>query len=164
MIRKICMLLVIVLVSGCSPIRLPGLPTPKKPEKAYSWKETVRTKPRAVMIDANRAVVVEETEQTLTVELEQTSRKTSFGQRVGGWISGMGILGILLLIAGLFLAPAATMGFLVKQTFKFKNAFRETVLAVKEAKATDNMNLKNSLSAKQSNTTKKLVADIKRET
>ncbi len=152
-----------LLLTGCAGVRLPRLATPKKPETVYSWSERTRTTPKAVVV-GNKVVVVEESEKTLHVGLEQTPRKLTFGQRIGNWISGLGILGILLLIAGFILAPAATMGFLVKFLFKWKRALRETVLAVKEAKAIDkNAELKNLLAAKQSNSTKKIVDDIKRQ-
>lgn len=147
---------------GCSAIRLPSLTTPKKPETVYNWNETLKTTPKAVITNG-KIVVVEETEKTLTVGLEQASQKLTFAQRIGSWISGLGILGIILLIAGLVLAPGATMGFLVKTLFKWKKAFKETVVAIKEAKTVDeNATLKNALLDKQSLGTKKLVDDIKR--
>lgn len=152
-----------LLLSGCAGIRFPKLPTPKKPETAYNWNERSKITPRAV-VAGNRVVVLEESEKTLQVGLEQTPQKLSFAQRLGGWISGLGILGIILLIAGFILAPAATAGFLVKLLFKWKKAFRETVLAVRESKAIEkDADLRNSLASKQSLSTKKMVDGIKRE-
>ena len=149
-------------ITGCSAIALPKLTTPKKPETVYNWNERISTKPKAVVCNG-KVVVVEETEKTLQVGLEQTPQKFTFSQRIGNWISSLSIIGILLLIAGLVLAPGATLGFLVKTLFKWKKAFKETVIAIKEAKAVDeNIVLKNALADKQSLETKKLVDNIKR--
>ena len=160
--KIIAFTIIIFFLMGCSAIRLPSLVTPKKPETVYNWNEKTTSKPKAVVCNG-KVVVVEETEKTLQVGLEQTTQKLTFAQRIGNWISGLGILGIILLIIGLVLAPGATMGFLVKTLFKWKKAFKETVVAIKEAKTVDeNATLKNALADKQSLETKKLVDDIKR--
>ena len=154
--------ILLLFITGCSAIALPKLTTPKKPETIYNWNETSRTTPKAVITNG-KVVVVEETERILSIGLEQTPRKLSFAQKIGNWISSLSIIGVILLIAGLILAPGATLGFLVKTLFKWKKAFRETVIAIKEAKAIDeDPDLKNALKDKQSLETKKLVDDIKR--
>jgi len=161
--KKIIAFMIIIFFSmGCSAIRLPSLATPKKPETVYNWNETSKITPRAVVTNG-KIVVVEESEKTLAVGLDQTPQKLTFSQKVGNWISGLGILGIMLMVVCLVLAPGSTMAFLVKTLFKWKKAFKETVIAIKWAKAVDeNAALKNALSDKQSLETKKLVDDIKR--
>ena len=161
--KYIVLFIMLVSFCGCSALKLPTLVTPKKPETVYNWEEKITNKPKAVICDG-KVVVVEETEKTLTVGLEQTTPKLSFAQKLGNWISGLSIIGILALIAGLILAPGATLAWLVKLLFKWKKAFKETVVAIKESKAVDNNpELKNTLASKQSLSTKKIVDNIKRE-
>ena len=88
--------------------------------------------------------------------------KKTFSQRIGGWISGLSILGIILLGIGFIFAPTATALFLVKLLVKWKSAFRQTVFAIKSSQAVNNDTvLHNELKSSQSNTTKRLVGDIK---
>lgn len=153
---------VLIFMAGCAPISFPKLPTPKKPETVYNWNEKTTTKPKAVVY-GDKIVVVEETERTLQVGLETTPQKLSFSQRIGGWISGLSFIAFLGLIVCLVLAPGATLAWLVKLLFKWKKAFKETVVAIKEAKAVDkDPELKNILNAKQSIETKKIVDEIRR--
>ena len=162
MTKKIMIACLMILLTGCSAIRLPSLTTPKKPETVYNWKETTSTKPKAVICNG-KVVVVEDKEQTLTVGLEQSTPKLTFSQKIGKWISGLSLVGILLLLGGLILAPSATLGFLWSTLMKWKKAMKETVVAIKEVRAIDkNIELKNALNEKQSIETKKLVDDIKR--
>ena len=159
--KKIIMISAVVLVlSGCAGIPFPKITTPKKPETVYNWREEVTTKPRAIIAD-NKAYVVEETKKTLQVGLENTPRKLTLGEKIGNWFSGLSLLAIIALVVGLVLCPGATLAWLVKLLFKWKRAMRETVAAIKEAKATENTELHNALKDKQSVETKKIVGQIK---
>ena len=149
-------------VSGCAAIPFPKLTTPKKPETVYNWNETTRTTPKAIVFDG-KVVVVEETEKTLQVGLDTTPAKLSFLQRIGNWISGLSLIGFLILIACMILAPGATLAWVVKLLFKWKRAFKETASAIKEAKSVEkDADLRNTLSSKQSTVTKKIVDELKR--
>lgn len=154
--------IMLLLLTGCAGIPFPKITTPKKPETVYSWQERIKTKPHAVVYN-DKVVIVEETEKTLAVGLQRTIQRLTVAEKLGNWISGLSIVGFLILIVCLILAPGATLGFLVKAFFKWKRALRETVSAIKESKAVDkDTELKKSLKATQSLSTKKLVDTIKR--
>ena len=90
--------------------------------------------------------------------------KRTFSQRIGGWISGLGIVAMLLLAAGFILAPSTTVLFLLGLIRKWKLAFKQTVVAIKTSQAVNKDNeLHNELKAIQSQRTKRLVGDIKAE-
>lgn len=159
--KKIIIILwVSLLLSGCAGIPFPKITTPKKPETVYNWREEVTRKPRAIITD-DKTYVVEEVKKTLQVGLETTPRKLSLGEKIGNWFSGLSVLAIIALVVGLVLCPGATLAWLVKLLFKWKRAMRETVAAIKEAKAVENIELHNALKDKQSVETKKIVGQIK---
>ena len=88
-------------------------------------------------------------------------RKT-FSQRIGSWISGLGIIAMLLLITGFILAPSTIVLFLLGLIRKWKLAFKQTVVAIKTSQAVNKDNeLHNALKSSQSISTKRLVGDIK---
>ena len=162
--RIVWLALGILCLAGCSALSLPSLVTPKKPETVYNWQETTSEKPQAVVCGDGKVVVVTQKERSLTVGLEQTTPKLTFAQKVGNMIGGMGMIGVILLILGLVLAPGATIGFLRNTVAKWKKALKETVAGINDAKAVEtHPELKNSLSARQDLTTKKLIDKIKRE-
>ena len=137
--RCIAIVLLLLFLPGCAGIPFPKITTPKKPDTIYNWREENRRTPKAV-VAGDEVVVVEETRNVVEVGLERTPHKLSFAQRIGKWISGLSFIGILLLIIGLILAPGATMGFLIKLLLKWKRGFKETISAIKEAKATEKSN------------------------
>ena len=162
--KKISLIFIVAFfLCGCSMLKLPGLPTPKKPQTVYNWHEISNIKPRAV-VAGKKVVIVEDTSRELIVGYHKVEMKKTFSQKIGSWISGLGFLGIILLIAGLVLAPSATIGFLFSTLGKWKKAMKQTVSAIKESRAVDaDVSLKTSLSGKQSKETKKIVDGIKRE-
>lgn len=162
--KKFALLLLLISVSGCSAIRLPSLSTPKKPETVYNWAERERVIPRMLVNGKGETYVANETERVLSVGLEQTPAKMTFIQRVGSWISGLGMVAIIGIIIGLVVAPGATIAILVTVVKKWKRALRQTVLAIKDSGALHNDNLlRNALSDRQEEGTKKIVAGIKAE-
>ena len=162
--KKVFMILALAfLITGCAGLPFPRITTPKKPDTVYNWTETSRTTPKAVITDG-KVVVVESSEKTLQVGLRVSPKQLTFTERIGNWISGLGLLGIILLIIGLIVAPGATIGFLFKTARKWKLAMRETVIAIKESQAAkEHEKLKASLKDKQSTTTKKMVGNMKAE-
>jgi len=160
--KAILLLVAVIALSGCSLLKLPGLPTPKGPQTVYNWQETITRKPHTVIVNG-KIVVVEEVTQELIVGYEKVTPKRTFIQKIGAWISGLGILGFVLLAIGLVLAPATTIGFLIGTIKKWKSAMKETVVAIKDSGAVKEGNgLKTALSEKQSTQTKALVDSIKR--
>lgn len=152
-------LLVALMLSGC--LRLPRLVTPRRPETIYSWREKLVTKPKAV-VAGDKIVVIQEEQKTLTVGYEKTTPKETFMQRVGNWISGLGMIAFIAIVAGLILCPGATLSFLMKKAFAYKRALKETVQAVKESRAVNTgQDLHDALAQRQSNATKKIVGNIK---
>lgn len=158
---SLTLLLIMIFLTGCAGIRLPSLPTPKRPDTLYNYSETQTSKPTAVVTNG-KVIVVTETEKTVRIGLKIAPKKVTFAERIGGWISGLGLIAVIALIVGLVLAPGATIAFLFKVVRKWKRAMRETVVAIKESKAVTNGNgLDKSLSSRQSEETKKIVGNIK---
>lgn len=144
-------------ICGCS--LLPSIIRPNKPATVYNWREEITTKPKAVITDG-KVVVVQEEHKVL--EASVVIPKVSFMQRIGNWLGGLSIIGIIVLIVFLVLCPGATIAWLVKQVFKWKNALKETAAAIKDAKAVESDNaLELALKEKQSDETKKLIGQIR---
>ena len=162
--RKILIPIILcLLLSGCGGFRLPNLVTPKQPRTLYNYRETLSTTPKAVVFNG-KVVVVEDTKKEVIVNYEKQEKQLTFIGRIGSWISGLGLIGFILLIIGLALAPGATIGFLFSLLGKWKRALRETVSAIKESKIVDsNREVENSLRAKQSKETRKIVGNIRAE-
>lgn len=148
-------------LTGCITIPLPKMSTPKKPETVYSWSEKRTREPKIVAIENGKAVVVDKEEKTLDVHYEKTTPKKTFIEKIGSWISGLSFFAFIAIAAGMILAPGATLGFLVKSIFKWKRAAKETFKAIKVARLEDSQALENSLKAEQSESTKKLVGQVK---
>ena len=92
---------------------------------------------------------------------EKSIPKKTLMQKVGDWISGLGFLAFILLGVGLFLAPTVTIGILFSILKRTRRAFIETVKAIKDVKADQQIELHNALNKNQSNETKQLVGEIK---
>lgn len=147
---------------GCASVapKFPSLQPPEKPRTVYNWNEEVITEPKVIRAGDNE-VVVQRTEKRLSAGLDTTPRKMSFSERIGNFIAGLSFWIIVLIVVGLILAPGATIGFLFKKYARYKNAMRETVAAIKEARAVDSQALHDALKSKQSVDTKKIVGKIK---
>ncbi len=156
----ICLLLTLALC-GCATLPFPKLPTPKKPDTVYNWVETERVSPKAVVTDG-KTVVVEGRERTLQVGLEVAPKRLTFAERLGNWVSGLSMLSVIALLIGLFLAPSATIAFLLKVVKRWKRAMRQTVLAIKESGVLKEENgLHSALSNRHDEGTRQIVASIK---
>ena len=132
---------------------------PNKPATVYNWRESITTKPTAVVSDG-KVIVVQE--QTKVLEASVVVPKTTFMQRIGNWLGGLSIIGIIILIVCLILFPGATLAWLVKQMFKWKKALVETAGAIKDAKAAEGDSaLEMALKERQSIETKKLLGKLR---
>ena len=88
--------------------------------------------------------------------------KKTIMQRLGSWISRLGIIAMLLLVAGFVLAPSATGLFLVRLVLKWKRAATTTIRAISNAKAIEKGNpLYNELRSQHDRTTEILVDKVK---
>jgi len=152
-----------LLISGCGGFSLPIMPTPKQPQTVYNWEEIQTSSPQAICV-GDEVYVVNSTEKTIKVNYEKQEKQLTFMGRLGAWIGGLGLIGVILLIVGLVLAPGATIGFLFSTLAKWKSAMKQTVSALKTANVVnENKELKEALKSSQSVQTKKIVGDIKAE-
>lgn len=108
-------------------------------------------------------VVVQRTEKRLSAGLDTTPRRVGFMERIGSFIGGLSFWIFALIVLGLILAPGATIGLLFKKYAQYKNAMKQTVAAIKEARAADSQSLHDSLKARQTAETKKIVGNLKAE-
>ena len=167
--RKYSWVLIVILVisvSGCAGGLIPKIQVhkvPKQSEAKYQVNQYTKTTPKAVVY-GDKVVVVEATETSYQMSVAQKPFVKSFAQRIGGWISSLGVISILLLIVGLFLFPGVTIAFLFKIMVRWKNAFKQTVVAINDVNATKaNVDFKNALSNRQSTETKTIINKLKNE-
>ncbi len=153
----------VFLLAGCASVtpRFPSLTAPEKPRTVYNWNEEVVTEPTVIKTTGDSAVVVQRTEKRLSVGLDTTPKKVGFIERIGNFIGGLSFWIFALIVLALIIAPGATIGFLFKKYAQYKNAMKQTVAAIKEARAVDSQVLHDALKSKQSTDTKKIVGQIK---
>ena len=160
--RGILIFFMILFLSGCGLINFPKLNAPPAPDTTYQYEQTFERNPTAV-VSGDKIVVVEAQKQTVTAGFVQKEKKLSWWQRFCNWLGNLGLIGIMLIVAGLFFAPAGTMSFLFARYGKFKKALQQTVAGIKESGAVDkDPTLKESLSSRQDSDTKMLIDDIRR--
>lgn len=149
---------------GCASVtpKFPTLQPPDKPRTVYNWNEEVVTEPKVVKTGEGE-FIVQRTEKRLSAGLDTTPRKVGFVERIGNFIGGLSFWIFALIVIGLILAPGATIGFLFKKYAQYKNAMKQTVAAIKEARAVDSQALHDSLKTKQTVETKRIVGKLKAE-
>ena len=154
--------LCLISLCGCASImpKFPSLSPPEKPRTIYNWSEEVITEPKVVKTGEGE-FIVQRTEKRLSAGLDTTPKKIGFIERTGNFIAGLSFWIFALIVLSLILAPAATIGFLFKKYTQYKNAMKQTVAAIKEARAVDSQALHDALKAKQSVETRKIVGSLK---
>jgi hypothetical protein len=147
---------------GCASVtpKFPSLAPPEKPRTVYNWNEEVVSEPKVIKTGEGE-FIVQRTEKRLSAGLDTTPRKVGLVERVGNFIGGLSFWIFALIVLGLILAPGATIGFLFKKYVQYKNAMKQTVAAIKEARAVDSQALHDSLKARQTVETKKIVGNLK---
>ena len=160
--RRIVLLLTLFLLSGCASIvpKFPSLSAPDKPRTVYNWNEEVITEPKVIKA-GERQFIVQRTEKRISAGLDTTPRKVGLPERIGVFIAGLSFWIFALIVLGLILAPATTIGFLFNKYRQYKNAMKQTVAAIKEARAVDSQALHDALKSKQSVDTKRIVGKLK---
>jgi len=147
---------------GCASVtpKFPSLVPPEKPRTVYNWNEEVVTEPKVIKTGEGE-FIVQRTEKRLSAGLDTTPKKVGLVERVGNFIGGLSFWIFALIVLGLVLAPGATIGFLFKKYAQYKNAMKQTVAAIKEARAVDSQALHDSLKTRQTVETKKIVGKLK---
>jgi len=160
--QKIFLFLTLFFLNGCASVvpKFPSLTTPEKPRTVYNWNEEVVTEPKVVKTGEGE-FIVQRTEKRLSAGLDTTPRRVGFMESIGGFIAGLSFWIFALIFLGFILAPGATIGFLFKKYLQYKNAMKQTVAAIKEAKAVDSQVLHDALKARQTTDTKKIVGNLK---
>jgi len=154
----------LLVLCGCASVvpKFPSLAPPEKPKTVYNWSEEVITEPKVIKAGKGE-FIVQRTEKRVTAGLDTTPTKVGLPERIGGFIAGLSFWIFALIVLGLILAPATTIGFLFNKYRQYKNAMKQTVAAIKEARAIDSQPLHDALKTRQTIETKKLVGKIKAE-
>ena len=102
----------------------------------------------------------------LTKSRDKIIPKLTFAQKIGKWISGLTIIGVILIGIGFIVAPPATMTilwYIAKRGKKLaQRAFEETAMSIKLSQAVNkDEKLHNELKSNQSENTKKMVGEFK---
>ncbi len=160
--KRILLLGLVLLLSGCGTISFPSMNSPKAPDQVYKYRQTINTEPRIVQTnEKGRSVVFTAQSQTIDVGYEKTEKPLSAWQKFCNWLSGLGLLGMVALVLCLFFFPGATIGFLWKKYNNVKTAFKQTVKGIDDSGAVkDSPALAAALSSAQDAKTKALVDDI----
>jgi hypothetical protein len=161
--KNVLILACLVFMSGCSFLSWPTPNPPPKPQEIYGWTEVQTSSPKVVVTENDKSYVVNETKKEVIVNYAQKRERLTFMQRLGNWISNLGMLGLIAIVIGLFVAPVATIGFLTKNVSKLKKAMKETVNGIGQINGNSKEEIKSVLSKTQSTSTKKIVDDLKRE-
>jgi hypothetical protein len=140
--------------------KFPSLASPEKPRTVYNWNEEVISEPKVIKTGEGE-FIVQRTEKRLSAGLDTTPKKVGLVERIGNFIGGLSFWIFALIVLTLILAPGATIGFLFKKYAQYKNAMKQTVAAIKEARAVDSQVLHDSLKARQTVETKKIVGKLK---
>ena len=159
---KTILFLVLLLLSGCASVipKFPSLTPPDKPRTVYNWNEEVITEPKVIKAGEGE-FIVQRTEKRLTAGLDTTPRKVGLPERIGGFIAGLSFWVFALIVLGLILAPATTIGFLFNKYQQYKEAMKQTIAAIKESRAVESQALHDALKSRQTVETKKIVGKIK---
>lgn len=158
--KKLVVALIMISCLGCLPSGRPGT---KQEKQTDSMKVEYRTP--IVTIDSKGKVNVSyESYSFEQASMGQKSEapKPTIMEKLGRWIGGLSIIGIVLLALG-FGAPLATaITWLFSAWRNARSGLREVVKAVKEAKAVDtNEQLANALRSNLSASSKELIGKIK---
>ncbi len=147
---------------GCASVmpKFPSLVPPEKPRTVYNWNEEMITEPKVIKTGEGE-FIVQRTEKRLSAGLDTTPKKIGFIERIGNFIGGLSFWIFALIVLALILAPGTTIGFLFNKYQQYKNAMKQTVAAIKEARAVDSQALHDALKARQTVETKKIVGNLK---
>lgn len=92
---------------------------------------------------------------------EKTTPKKTMMERVGSWISGLGIVTFILIAAGLFFAPTVTISLLWSAKKRIGRALKAVVHAVKDTQADQEERLHNALKDRTNRETRIEIDKIK---
>lgn len=155
---RILILLLTLLLSGCTGLQLPGLTTPERPKTVYGWHEREIREPIT-----KDGVIGERIEKELAVNLDQGPEKLTFVQRLGRAIGNLSIWIIVLIFIGVLFFPTTVVPILFAQLQKYKKALKQTVVAIDQAPEAEKKTLKVLLGEKQDTDTKKVIGEMKAE-
>lgn len=160
MMIQLCL---VIFLGGCSALKFPNINPPNPPQTMYNYEQSFTKNPTAVVVDG-KTVVVENQEQNVRINYQKQQEKLSWWKRFTNWLGSLGMIAVVLIIIGIFVAPGATIGFLFNSFRKTKKALRQTVRAIDESKAVNTDNgLKLALLSNQDTDTKRVIDTVKRE-
>lgn len=92
---------------------------------------------------------------------KQSVPKKTLMEKLGSWIAGLSFMSFILLGLGLFFFPTITISILWMVKVRLANALKETVQAIKECKADEQIDLHNALKYRHTQKTKKVINTMK---
>lgn len=160
--KRLMLLGLVVLLSGCGTISFPSLNAPKPPDTVYNYHQQISTEPRVVSTnEKGQSVVFTAQTQSVDVGYTKVEKPLTFWQRLCNWLAGLSILGILALVVFFFIAPTTVIGWLLSEKNKIQTAFKQTVQGIDKSGAISTTPaLATALSSTQDAATKAMVDDI----
>ena len=162
--KKLFVLLMLAIVlGGCSLLKFPALNAPPPPDTTYQYNETFKKNPVAVAVDG-KIVVVENQERTVNAGYVNKEKPLSFWQRFCNWLAGWSLITVVTVGGCLAFGITGPALWLYQRFLVLRKTTKQMVRAIAEAKAVETQpELKNKLSSMLDTDSKKLVDDIRRE-
>jgi len=163
MIKEIGIVLILTMLftSGCAGLPLPRLGGSKPATKTSRSKDEVVHRITGYEEVAGKPKKYTYHYREFHKSSEKVVPKKTLMERVGGWISGLGFLAFILLVAGLFLAPTVTIGIVFNILKRTRRALKATVQAIKDVRADEEPKLHAALNKRHTKETTDVIGEIK---
>lgn len=130
-------------------------------QKATWTRQTEREKPVFYKVDADTVAVGAEVERTYDTGTDERPVKLTLGQRIGKFFAGLTLWGLIGIVVSLVLFGGAPIVWIARKYLIMKQAFTNTVAAIRDLPEDTYKNVTPVLAAKQDKRDKKIIDKIK---
>lgn len=145
---EIATAIVILIAAGClavgtlapklNPINwITGNSTSSVPKEKSKYERKKFLSEPVLLSKGDHVAVGQRTEELYEKGEDQSERKTTFGERIGGFISSMTVTSIVFILISLIFFGGAPIVWVAKKYFKTKAALTATISGIKEVKKKD---------------------------
>lgn len=161
----ILMTLLLICVSGCSPVDFPTLNAPQKPQTVYEYSETFDKNPVVSQeSDDGKFMVWEQQSRTVNVNFKKQEKQLTWWQRFTNWLGTWSIITALVVIGFLAFGFTAPLVWIFNRYRTFRNTLKTVVQTIDSTKSIDaNPALKDGLSSSLDAKEKVVISALKQE-